>query len=157
MSPISQRSTAAAQDRPSAIAQTIRLCPLVMSPQTNTPSRLVAQLESHATFPLASSSSPSSETTPMRSAPTKPIAISTSSQAISSVDDGNELEPDPSVLDDLADLVRSQSRDGSGPVVHELGRLDRVDAITALFVRRRRPHDERPGRPRVVSARPSGG
>ena len=43
VSPISQRSTAAAHDRPSAIAHTIRLWPRPMSPQTNTPSTLVCQ------------------------------------------------------------------------------------------------------------------
>ena len=51
VSPINHRSTAAAQDRPSAIAHTIKLCPLVMSPQTKTPGWLVAQPGSQATFP----------------------------------------------------------------------------------------------------------
>ena len=43
VSPMSQRSTAAAAERPSAMAHTIRLWPRVWSPQTKTPSTLVAQ------------------------------------------------------------------------------------------------------------------
>jgi hypothetical protein len=39
--PIRERSTDAAQERPSAIAHTMRLWPRPMSPHTNTPSRLV--------------------------------------------------------------------------------------------------------------------
>ncbi len=51
--PMSQRSTAAAHERPSAMAQTIRLCPRVWSPQTKTPSTLVAQIASATTVPRA--------------------------------------------------------------------------------------------------------
>ena len=50
---MSQRSTAAAHERPSAMAQTMRLCPRVWSPQTKTPSTLVAQSPVAATVPRA--------------------------------------------------------------------------------------------------------
>ena len=48
--------TAAAQARPSAMAQTISDWPRPMSPHTNTPSTLVRQSSSRATLPRASSS-----------------------------------------------------------------------------------------------------
>ena len=51
---MSQRSTAAAHERPSAMAQTMRLCPRVWSPHTKTPSTLVAQSASAATVPRGS-------------------------------------------------------------------------------------------------------
>ena len=41
VSPMSRRSTPAAAERPSAMAQTMRLCPRPMSPATNTPGTLV--------------------------------------------------------------------------------------------------------------------
>jgi hypothetical protein len=57
VSPIKYLSTAAAVERPSAIAQTINDCPLPASPQTNTPSAFVAKFSSRAIFPLGSKSS----------------------------------------------------------------------------------------------------
>ena len=53
--PISHSSTPAAQERPSAIAHTIKLCPLPMSPHANTPASLVANESLLATLPRSSS------------------------------------------------------------------------------------------------------
>ncbi len=85
---MSQRSTAAAQERPSAMAQTIRLCPRVWSPHTKTPSTLVAQSGSLATVPRGPTSMPSSSTALWRSVPTKPMANSTRSASISNSEPG---------------------------------------------------------------------
>jgi peptidoglycan/LPS O-acetylase OafA/YrhL len=83
VSPIRYSSTAAAQERPSAIAQTIRLWPRPASPQTNTPGWDVAHASSRATLPRPSSSTSSCSSRPVRSGPVKPIASSTRSHSSS--------------------------------------------------------------------------
>ena len=65
--------------RPSAMAQTIRLWPRVMSPAVKTLGTLVRLSASALTLPIGSSSTPSCSSMPFRSGPTKPIASRTRS------------------------------------------------------------------------------
>src|SRR5437868_9945049 len=79
VSPISHASTPAAHDRPSAIAQTIRLWPRPISPQAKTPRLLVITLASRATLARGSNLAPGCSSKQGGSGAKKPIASSTKS------------------------------------------------------------------------------
>ena len=150
--PIRYRSTEAAADRPSAMAHTMRLWPRVMSPHTNTPSTLVDHDASAATLPRGSTSSPSSATRPVRSDPRNPMASSTSSQGSSNSRTLDRDERRPAVLaEHHLDLFAPQSPDVPSSSARNSVGGDREEPLATLLERRRRPQDERPGRPRVVA------
>ena len=154
--PISHSSTAAAHERPSAIAQTIRLWPRPMSPQTNTPSTFVAHVVAGDVAPIGELDAELLE---------QALALRTDEAHREQHELGRELEvgaldllEDHAAVDELLlDLVGAQRPHVAGLVAEEALGVHREDPLAALFVRARGAVDERPGRPGVRVGRVSGG
>ena len=142
--------------RPSAIAQTIRLWPRPMSPQTNTPSTIVRQSASRATLPRPSSQTPSCSTSPasgVDEAHREEHQLARSSNSVpataangAAVDDGR-LDLDARAMP--AGCRRRRRRKHSS--------VDRIDLLDTLFVRRRGAVDQRVRGPGLTSVCRRGG
>ena len=152
------RSTLGAAERPSAIAHTMRLWPRVMSPQTNTPSRFVCQLPSHAT----SRSGVELETELGHD----PVPLGPDEAERQQDQLARQLELAPRAPGRRRGGHRSMRISTSWPrrarhraraVVDEFGGRDRVHPVAALLVGGRGAQDHRPRRPGVLVGPCAGG
>ena len=138
VSPMSARSTAAAHERPSAIAHTMRLCPRPMSPHTNTLSRLVAVLA----VPVDVAAFVERRRRAVRAA--RSLGTDESHREEHDLARQFELgafdrfERHAAVDDRLFDFVRAQRAEVAVVVAEEALGVHREDALAALFVCGRR-------------------
>ena len=146
VAPVSHSSTAAAADRPSAIAQTISDWPRPASPATNTPGTVDMNDASRAMLPRPSISTPSWASRPVRlrtgEAHGQQHELRPGSRAPCPRSGVNR----PSTQLDVDELERLHL---AGLVADEPHRAHREHPLAALLVGRRRAVDHRPGRPRV--------
>ena len=144
VSPSRKRSTAAAHERPSAMAHTMRLWPRPMSPATNTPSTLVAQSSSRATLPR--SVELDAELVEQAVALGADEAHGQQHELARQLEVG-ALDLLEAAVDHL-DLVGPQRPHVAVVVAEEALGVDREHPLAALLVGRRRAVHQRPRRPR---------
>ena len=145
VSPISHWSTPAAHERPSAIAHTMRLCPRPMSPQANTPG--LAGHERRVARDVAPRVELDAEVLEQAGAFGAEEAHREQHELARQLEVGALDLLEPAV--DHLDLVRTQRAHVAVVVADEALGVHAVDALAALFVRRRHPEDVGERRPRV--------
>ena len=143
--PISHSSTPAAQERPSAIAHTMRLCPRPMSPHANTPSSVVWNDESRATLPRSSRLDPElfDHACPLGADEAQREQHQLARQLEVGAVDLLELAVAP------LHLVGAQRAHVAVVIGEEALGVHAVDALAALLVGRRDAEHVGPGRPGI--------